>query len=272
MRSAARCNRTAKCILLGALTILPARTQSADQPNAIEQKEILADATEHALNQEKTLPDFICLQTTRRFVDSGGYDSWRPIDIIVERLTYFEHREAYKVIELNGLPVSLLREQLGGASSAGEFGSLLKSIFAAESETQFKWEDLFTLRGRRAFVFSYRVLASHSKYHLRVSEKHLDLIAGYHGLVFIDKERHFVQRITAHPDDIPESFPIQDVSLILDYEYTRIGDADFLLPLQFELRSRQGKHFLKNDVDYDNYQKFTSDSNITFGAPDLIKK
>lgn len=183
----------------------------------------------------------------------------------MERLTYFEHREEYKVIELNGRPASIAHDRLGGASSSGEFGSVLKSIFAPETETEFNWQSRFTLRGRETQVFAYRVLVSKSNYHLKLPEKKLDLVAGYHGLVFVDASRHLTQRITLHPDGIPASFPVQDVSLALDYEYTRIGDADFLLPLQFELRSREGNLLVKNDVDYDNYRKFTADSNITFG-------
>ncbi len=46
---------------------------------------------------------------------------------------------------------------------------------------------------------------------------------------------------------------------------TASADADYLLPLQFELRSREGNLLVKNDVDYDNYRKFTADSSITFG-------
>ncbi len=95
---------------------------------------------------------------------------------------------------------------------------------------------------------------------------HIDLVAAYHGLVFIDEHKHFVHRITLHADGISPSFPVQDVSLVLDYEYTRIGDADYLLPLTFELRSREGKSLIKNDVDYDDYRKFDADSSITFGA------
>ena len=245
--------------------ICAARGQPPEPPDATEQKNVLADATEHALNHEKNLPDFICTQTTRRFEDFNGNNGWRPIDIIVERLTYFEHREDYKVIELNGRPASIAHEQLGGASSSGEFGSVMKSIFMPESETEFHWQNFFTLRGRLTYVYSYRVPASKSNYHLKVPEKKLDFVAGYHGLIFVDAHRHFVHRITAHPDGIPLSFPIQDVSLALDYEYTQIGDADFLLPLEFELRSREGKLLVKNDVDYSNYRKFTADSNITFG-------
>jgi hypothetical protein len=249
-----------------------ARAQSPEPPDSMEQKHVLADATEHALNHEKNLPNFICTQTTRRFEDFNGKNGWRPIDIIVERLTYFEHREDYKVIELNGIAANVPHEQLGGASSSGEFGSVMKSIFTPETETQFNWQSWFTLRGRQTHVYAYRVVASKSNYHLKVPEKKLDLVAGYHGLIFVDAHRHSVHRITAHPDGIPASFPIQDVSLALDYEYTRIGDADFLLPLQFELRSREGVLLVKNDVDYDNYRKFTADSNITFGPPNAGKK
>ena len=238
----------------------------------MQQEQVLADATEHALNHEQNLPNFICTQTTRRFEDFNGKNGWRPIDIIVERLTYFEHREDYRVIQLNGVPASIPHEELRGASSSGEFGSVLKSIFSAETETEFNWQNWFTLRGRRMHVYSYRVLVSKSNYHIKVPGRKLDLVTGYHGLIFIDTQKRLVHRITLHPDGIPPSFPIQDVSLALDYEYTRIGEADYLLPLQFELRSREGNLLVKNDVDYDNYRKFTADSSITFGPPNAVKK
>ena len=42
-----------------------------------------------------------------------GRDEWRPLDIIVERLTYFEHHEDYKVIEINGQSVQHRAQQAG---------------------------------------------------------------------------------------------------------------------------------------------------------------
>ena len=93
-------------------------------------------------------------------------------------------------------------------------------------------------------------------------------MAGYHGLIFIDDARHFVHRITLHADGVPPDYPVQDVSLILDYEYTLIGNAEYLLPLQFELRSREGSHLIKNDVTFEDYRKFGADTTIKFGAPD----
>jgi hypothetical protein len=242
-------------------------TAQPPAPDPSDQKKILADATDYAFNHERSLPNFLCIQTTRRFQDF--HDNWRPLDIIVERLAYFEHHEDYKVIEINGVPSSMDHGKLGGASSSGEFGSVMKGIFAPETGTDFNWQTWFTLRGRKMHVYAYQVAAAKSDYHVVVPEQAKDLVTGYHGLIFIDDRKHFIHRITLHADGIPPAFPIQDVSLMLDYEYTRIGDADYLLPLSFELRSREGKVQIKNDVDYDQYRKFTADSNVRFGdAPE----
>jgi hypothetical protein len=247
-------------------------------PDAAALEKVLADATQYATNHERTLPDFICTQTTRRFRDfsrgeSSGRENWQPIDIIVERLTYFGHHEDYRVLEINGLPSGLPHDKLGGASSSGEFGSVMKGIFAPVAAAEFHWQTWFTLRGQKMHVYAYKVAKANSDYHIVVpgqaALKPLDLVTAYHGLVFIDDRKHYIHRITLHPDGIPPDFPVQDVSLMLDYDYTRIGGSDYLLPLNFELRSRDGKVLVKNEVDYDNYRKFTADSTLHFGSPSV---
>ena len=255
--------------LLSVVGVLDCQTSSP--PDSSEQRKVLADATQYAINHEANLPNFVCTQTTRRFEDlnNGG---WRPIDVIVERLTYLDHREVYKVTMLNGQPATITHNQLRGASSSGEFGSIMRAIFLPQTETEFMWQDWFNLRGKTMHVYAYRVPAFKSSYHIEVPEQSMDLVTGYHGLIFIDSEKHFVHRITLQADEIPSSFPIQDVNLSLDYDYTRIGDADYLLPLQFELRSRQGFQLIKNDVDYSDYRKFSAVSVITFGSPDATKQ
>ena len=268
--------RNCSTVLPLAVGLLAFQAHSVAQdptPDSTEQKKILADATDYAFNHERSLPNFLCTQTTRRFQDQQGpnlqgHEEWRPIDIIVERLAYFEHHEDYKVMEINGIPSSIAHDKLGGASSSGEFGSVMKGIFAPQTATEFTWQTWFTLRGRKMHVYAYHVAAAKSDYHVVVPEQHQDLVAAYHGLIFIDDRKHFIHRITLHADGIPAAFPIQDVSLMLDYEDTRIGDADYLLPLTFELRSREGKVYIKNDVDYDQYRKFTADSSLNFNGPD----
>jgi hypothetical protein len=259
-------------LALGLLVFQARSVAQEPAPDAAEQKKVLADATDYAFNHERNLPNFLCIQTTRRFQDYQGRDEWRPLDIIVERLAYFEHHEDYKVIEINGMPSSIAHDKLGGASSSGEFGSVMKGIFAPETATDFTWQTFFTLRGRKMYVYAYHVAAAKSDYHVVVPEQAKEIVTAYHGLIFIDDRKHFIHRITLHADGIPPAFPIQDISLMLDYEYTRIGEADYLLPLNFELRSREGSVQIKNDVDYDQYRKFTADSSVNFSAPDEPRK
>ena len=148
-----------------------------------------------------------------------------------------------------------------------------KQIFAPATAATFNWQTWFTLRKHKMHVYAYQVALAKSDYHVMAPEQHKDLVTAYHGLIFIDDDAHFVHRITLHADGIPPAFPIQDISLMLDYEYTRIGNSDYLLPLTFELRSREGNVRIKNDVDYDQYRKFTSESSLTYTAPaDPAKK
>ena len=117
--------------------------------------------------------DFVCIQTTRRFPRVKGR-TWQP-DVIVERLTHFDHCERYKVLTMNGQPSKTAHQQLGGASSIGEFGSLMKEMFLPETETEFERQDSMTLRGRTMQVYTYRVHAFRSKYHVELPDRSLDL-------------------------------------------------------------------------------------------------
>jgi hypothetical protein len=154
-------------------------------------------------------------------------------------------------------------EQLGGATSSGEFGSMLREIFAPETQADFDWERWATLRGRRMHVFAYRVTSGNSKYRITEQESKQSIIAGYTGFIYVDRDTHAVMKITLNGEDIPPSFPIRDVHLSLDYASQKIGDRDFILPLKAVLTSRIGpKALVRNEVEFRMYRKFTAESVI----------
>ena len=243
-------------------------------PSPEEQKKALDAATDHALNYVKRLPDFICTQVTRRFADPTGREAWIPQDVILERLSYFDQHEDYKVVMVNNHPVDIPHEKLGGATSSGEFGSILKEIFDPNTKTDFNWARWATLRGRRTYVFSYRVPQSRSTYRITSSNSPTSsesVVPGYRGLVFVDKASLKVMQITLEAEDLPPGFPVRQVNLTLVYDYTRIGDADYVLPLKAELRARDDRRFLtKNDVEFRLYRKFGADTSIKFDTPDPV--
>ena len=247
--------------------------QGPPPPDSIEQKRILEEITEHARNYIAGLPNFICLQVTRRYGDVSGLENYRLIDTIAERLGYFEQKEDYKVVSINGVPAiaGAKHEQKNGASSSGEFGSILREIFASETQTQFDWERWATLRGKRMYAFNFRVSQLRSQYSIYSEAVKRTVIAGYHGLVYADRDTKMVMRIKLEVDGLPADFPIQSVDLDMNYDFTKISGQDYLLPLKSEIRSREGRFLSKNEVEFRMYNRFGADTTIQFGdVPDAL--
>src|ERR1019366_5098376 len=149
-----------------------------------DQKKVVAAITGNAVHYSEGLPNFICMQVTRRYVAQNGSDNFRLTDTIAERLSYNEHKEDYKVISVNGAPVTNRKhEQLGGATSSGEFGSMLLEIFSPESQTEFQWERWGKLRDHVMHVFSFHVRLANSKYNITAEEVKRTVVVAYHGFI-----------------------------------------------------------------------------------------
>jgi hypothetical protein len=246
-------------------TSMPAAAPAAPTPppSTAEQTRIITEAREIALSYTKRLPDFICLQVTRRYVDPSGLEFFHLADTVAARLSYFEEHENYKVISVNGSLSNVEYDKLGGATSSGEFGSLLREIFEPSTDTEFWWERWAKLRGRLVQVFGYSVKQANSKWHISW-QRQLEIVPAYKGLIYIDRDVPVVMRVTMEAEDIPSTFPIQQAGTVLDYEYTDIAGKQFLLPLRAEVRMRDSKLLVKNVVEFRNYRKFGAETTITF--------
>jgi hypothetical protein len=235
-------------------------------PDSIEQAKIIDEVRAYALSYTKQLPNFICVQVTRRAVDPSGTGSgYQHMDTITQRLSYNEQKEDYQVVLVNNQPVTNMKmEQLGGTVSAGEFGSMMKKIFEPETQTRFAWERWATLRGRRTYVFAYEVEQAHSDYHVSV-DKVLEIVPAYRGLVYVDRDNKMITKITLVPFDMPETFPLRDVKTSLDYDLAKIGDGEYMLPLKAVITStRSNRYLTKNDIEFRLYRKFGTETTIRF--------
>jgi hypothetical protein len=156
-------------------------------------------------------------------------------------------------------------EQLGGAVSVGEFGSLMKGIFDPRSEAEFGWDHWGTLRGKRAAVFNYSIDSGHSSYSIEYNREQR-IITAYKGLVYADEETGIISRITFIAVDIPKSFPVNEATEILDYDDVDISGQKYTCPLKADLRMRAGREKTKNEIEFRLYRKFGTESNIVYNA------
>src|SRR5579863_5144600 len=234
-------------------------------PSSEEQARIIGEVRENALKYSQNLPDYICSQVTRRFIDPAGREAWHTSDVILARLTYFEQKEDYKLVSVNNnVTVDKAYTSVGGAISQGEFGSMLREIFDPRSNTDFNWFKWGTLRGRLSYVFAYSVLLANSQFTIHyqgtAADKGQTIAVGYHGLIYVDKKTGQVLRIALDADNIPPGFPVHQSSEVLDYDFVNISGQEFLLPLTADFRSHVDQIATKNIVEFRNYRKFSADT------------
>ena len=239
-------------------------------PDSIERAAALAAIRDYALNYTKSLPNYVCFQTTRRKISPTvpGYVGYG--DVIREELTFFDHKESYKVVMVNNQSVvNIKHDQLGGAISEGEFGTMLAHIFDPATGTEFDWDHWATLRGKRMYVFAFSVPKS-AGYSMLHGESKREYISAYKGLIYADHDTHAVMRIRMECVGIPADYPIKSVAITLDYELTKIGEEGFVLPFHFQLDSTDTQAIVKNEADYKLYRKFGAEATITFGDTEPV--
>ena len=251
-------------------------------PTASAQSRVLARARESALSYSARLPDFICMQVTRRWVDTTGLEFWQIRDVVAARVSYFNRQEDYRVVARNGRRVNLKPEQMPGTTSRGEFGTLLAELFEPATQTRFQWSRWTYLSGRWLHVFDFEVLKP--LFSLRFEQSKRDygpfrevyssVLAPYTGSVFIDAENFSVRRLRRKAEGIPDSFPMQEASQDLEYGDVTLGDGrPYLLPLRAVVRSRwRGAvtAISRNEMEFRMYERYAADSANSFDLPDPL--
>lgn len=239
-------------------------------PSPEEQTAILAAMKEYALNYTKNLPNYVCVQMTRRRIEPTQRGYLPQGDEVQELLSFVDGKESYKVEMVNGKSQpNVKHEQLGGVVTSGEFGRLMLSIFDPDSGTEFHWDHWARLRGKLMYVFGYSVPKS-SGYSMYHGESKREYTSAYQGLVYADVQSKIVMEIQMETTGIPADFPIHEVKIKLDYSPTKVGDQEYVLPYHFELTSKETRADTTNRADYKLYQKFGAESAITFGDVEPI--
>lgn len=235
-------------------------------PPLKDQERIIEEAREVALTYTKKLPDFICLQYTRRYLDRTGTGYFQQYSTIAERLSYFEQKEDYKFISVNGdsAVTQKSRDMLGGAISSGEFGTMLREVFEPETEAEFHFERWGNWHGHICYVYNYHVTRSNSRWTIDYEHGAQTYRPAYSGLIYIEKDAPVVIKLTLVAEGIPPTFPIQEAQSSLEYDYQEISGQQFLLPVRSEMIMRDSKSVNKNEVEFRNYRKYSAEAVIKF--------
>ncbi len=240
--------RFALFVLLGCAAI----AQPPD-PDDDTKKKIIEAARAKALAFSKELPDFTCRQVTRRNEDPKGLNQWRTLETINEQLTFINRKEEYHTLAINGKKAGG-ENRPNGLMRFSEFADYLTWVFSPESKADIAWSKWDALRGHRVHELGFRVLSANSK--MTVSKgKGRQVTAGMFGVIDVDSETGSILRLNVVATDIPSNFAVQGVGTELDFEFAKVGEHYYMLPLKADLHSKEGKSLFWNEVEFHDYSK-----------------
>ncbi|MGH9802563.1 MAG: hypothetical protein ACRD82_19535 [Blastocatellia bacterium] len=222
----------------------------------------LEQAQYFALEYEDNLPDFMATQFVTRSAQKPGDKDWKKEDTLEIELSYrIKGGEKYKLTKMDGKPSILKYENLGGATSSGEFGSLLTMAFAPQSRAEFKEIRKETFNKRQTVVYDFKVKKAFSANRITDKTTHQSIIAGYQGTVWIDVETKRVLRIESASEGMPANFSITLAESAVEYDWVKIADQPYLLPVRAEvlLGSDRDRYYTRNVIEFRNYRKFDTD-------------
>ena len=265
------------------LLLLPPCGYAAESTQlSSDQASVLESARALAMQYTHVLPDFICLQTTHRStvrsMDGGnmgtGISGRSPMagmarssgyasDVIDEQLTYVGGKESYEVLAVNGKKVHGVDHlHFQGATSEGEFGSMLLQVFDPASHTSFTWGHTASVHGRHAWVFEFEVpREAGTEVIARDTDK--EILVSISGQVYIDPETKEVLQISSRLD-LPPGFPIRMAQRDIEYAPREIAGKNYSLPTRSLVHMEDGKSVYDNRIEFKNYHRFASESTIHF--------
>jgi hypothetical protein len=210
------------------------------------------------------LPNFVCNQSTTRYVEESKQEGWRALDVITAQVVYEDGKESYRDITVGGRKTSKSMLDLGGNTSSGEYATTLRSIFSPASRADFKFYRTAMIGDASTSIYDFKVALRNSNWQVRVGGQ--TLLPAYSGSVWIDKSTAQVRRIEMQADQIPADFPLDSVQWAVDYSAVSLGSSSFWLPVHAEnLGCQRGSSVCtKNAIDFRNYHKFSGESTIDF--------
>jgi hypothetical protein len=234
------------------------------RPLTGDQKLLLDGIKTWSENYIRSLPDYICIQTTKRIAQPAGLNSWPSSDLVRQSVIWSGQQEKYEVLTVDGKPFNKGASGLGGNISTGEFGTIMNRLFDPESAAEFGYERRTTLRGVRVDVFAYQVSNAHGYMLYSGLQKYE---SAWEGLIYADHANGTVLRISMECIGIPPNFPVHHLSMTLDYGRAKIGDREYMLPAHYELTQESSGGVTRNTAGYGEYRKFEAEATFSPGEP-----
>lgn len=255
----------------------PAYERPATSAGQVRAEDLIERAREASHQYNEGLPNFLCDQLTRRYTSKTLKPEWKLQDRVEVELMYVDGREDYRNVRINGKVLKKGSPEDSGTWSTGDFGTILIDVLSTSTNANFKKRGSDTIAGASTITYDFTVEKANSHWQIRMGSS---IKPAYKGALWIDPETARVMRVEMNTRQLPATYPVDTVEVTTEYGWVTIANQKYLLPLTSQTLSCQRDTFncTKNDLEYKNYRKFTTessvsttDSNITFDEDEKPK-
>jgi hypothetical protein len=248
-------------LLVGGIT--PAAT--AEEAGRSQEDPIIRKARQAAMEFAAALPNFICQEMMSRFRSTTPLSGWQPLDMLTADLMFENGKEQYQKLAIDGKAVRRRMDQVRGAWSTGEFGSVLAQLFSPAKAAEFRRvPDGSRNDTSGAALYEFDVPRDRSQWMISVGDR--GAMPHYRGSLRIEPDTGRVERIEMEACDLPAWFPANRVESTIDYQAVAIGTQEYFLPVHSEmLMCFRGENYcVRNAIAFANYRRYGSESRIQF--------
>lgn len=287
---------------------------SKPAPTGAEQSALFGLTLHYAVHTLPALPNLLATRATEHYVDTlrgleqesvkRGELYW--LGSHRAPISYRDGREtddpalmaaaSEKTNSSKGAKGTNNADPVGGLSSWGEFGPILKVVLGDAIKGKLSWARWEQENGKPAAVLQFVIDRSISHYgmsyccEVRTESTNAGIMLvkhpvnlrqiGYHGYLEVDPETGTILRITVEADLKPEDF-VQRASMMVEFGPVKIGDSIYICPTrsvsisvsrtEFEAHGaiESTNRLLLNDVEFTDYHRFGSESTLITSNPSV---
>jgi hypothetical protein len=239
-------------------------------PSDEAKSKMLNAARLYALEYLTHLPNFVATKAVHKYRNYERVvdDQWHKVGEYTTEATHSATRGRSPISSEKGGG-----RRPEGSISEGEFGGMMTAVFEPHSAASFTWDRWQLVNGTRMAVFNYRAPEEYSHFTLccrKVDQPNgnngeEDFPVAHRGTVFIDPRTGAVRRIVIYATGLTGNSPVSAAGDILDYGEVHIGNDRYMLPVRSIAYIRVGPFESRDDVDYHNFHKFSTESALDFG-------
>lgn len=193
---------------------------------------------------------------------------WRQVDTIESEITVQNGRFTRQHTRVNGKPWN--KSHLpNGAGWSVQFGHELKALFDPACLNEIQYKGIAEVHEKPAFEYTFRTAAGGCFGNISIKNGLLSALKADNpprsGRFIIDDPSGNLIYFELEANEFPKDFPADPFKSINTWDYVKIGEESWLLPIGLEIYGGAGRSGLWHVVvEYKNHRHFESSTSITF--------